>query len=152
MPWTARLYLAEALASLAAARFALWLLPFARLTWFLERVPRTEIHGEERETRRKGVQWAIGKASSYLPGETTCFPRAIAAQAMLRWRGIPTTLYYGALTLANRELRAHVWLQDGAAGVVGHEAAEEYHILARYPKVESATTESPRLVQVQRRG
>lgn len=134
LPPAARPYLVEAFVFLAAARFALWLLPFARLTWFFERAPKHEIQGAERETIRKGVQWAIWEACFYLPGETMCFPRAIAAQAMLRRRGVRTTLYYGAAPLPTRKLRAHVWLQDGVVGVVGHETAQEYHILAQYPQ------------------
>ncbi len=133
MAWTARLDALEALLFLAAARFALRLMPFERLRWFFERAPRNEIHGAAREQFRTRVQWAIGEASLYLPMETVCFPRAIAAQAMLRRRHIHTTLYYGAATLPTRELKAHVWLQDGSIGVVGHETAEQYHILARYP-------------------
>lgn len=134
MPREARRYWFEALVFLTAARFGLWLLPFARLTWFFERGGQDKLRGAERTRVREGVQWAISEASLYLPGETVCFPRAIAAQLMLRRRGITTTLYYGAATLPTRELKAHVWLQDGAIGVVGHESAGEYHILARYPE------------------
>ncbi len=87
----------------------------------------------ERAKLREEVQWAIGEAKWYLPGKTMCFPQAIAAQAMLRRRGISTTLYYGAVTLPTRELKAHVWVQDGTIGVVGYETAKDYHILAQYP-------------------
>ncbi len=138
MPWEARWYWLEALLCLSAARLALWMLPFARLAWFLKHSGQDKLHDAERTRVREGVQWAISEASLYLPGETVCFPRAIAAQMMLRRRGITTTLYYGAATLPTRELKAHVWLQDGAIGVVGHETAGEYHILARYPEAKQS--------------
>jgi len=138
MPWEARRYWFEALVCLSIARLALRLVPFARLTWILERKGQDYLRDGERARVREGVQWAISEASLYLPGETVCFPRAIAAQMMLRRRGITTTLYYGAATLPTRELKAHVWLQDGAIGVVGHETAGEYHILARYPEAKQS--------------
>lgn len=134
LSWKPRLYLIEAILWLAAARVALQLIPFARLTWFFERALRQQVHGARREQIREGVQWAIAEGVLYLPGETVCFPRAMAAQAMLRRRGVQTTLYYGAATLPTRELKAHVWLQDGGIGIVGHETAKDYHILAQYPQ------------------
>jgi hypothetical protein len=134
LPWRARLQLFEAVVYLSAARVALKLFSFARLTRFFNRLPRTTVGGVERDTLRAGVQWAIGEAKLFLPGETVCFPQAIAAQVMLRRRGISSTLYYGAATLPTRKLKAHVWLQDGPIGIVGHETAQEYHILAQYPQ------------------
>ena len=134
LPWRARWVLFEALLYLAMARVALKLLSFARLTRFFNRTARTMVSGAERDALRSDVQWAIAEAKLYLPGETVCFPQAMAAQAMLRRRGISSTLYYGAATLPTRKLKAHVWLQDGSIGVVGHEVATEYHILAQYPK------------------
>jgi len=79
------------------------------------------------------MQWLINEAAGFLPGETTCFVRAIAAQSILRRLGMGTTLYYGAATLPDSGLTAHVWLQDGTAGIIGHDMPRHYHILARYP-------------------
>lgn len=56
----------------------------------------------------------------------------MAAQAMLRRRGIGTTLYYGAMTSPEGQLQAHAWLQSEDGGVVGHEAAPAYNVLATY--------------------
>lgn len=153
-----RRYLTEAIICLHVARLALRVVPFRRLTWFFERPPKRpeatyaereqlcksslptlyttrkdEITGVEREQLRKGVQWLIDEAAWFLPGETTCFPRAIAAQEILRRLGMGTTLYYGAANLPERGLTAHVWLQDGSEVIVGHHEAQDYHVLARYP-------------------
>ena len=134
MPAVERRYLIEAALSLVVARFALRWLPYRRLSRLLERAPRQpEVTGAEREQLRKGVQWAIDRAAPYLPGEIVCFPRAVAAQQMLRRRRVGTTVYYGANTLPERGLTAHVWLQDGSVGVVGDRSAQDYHIMARYP-------------------
>jgi hypothetical protein len=74
----------------------------------------------------------MNEAAWFLPGDTVCFPRAIAAQMILRRLGMGTTLYYGAATMPERGLTAHVWLQDGSEIVVGQHDGQDYHILARY--------------------
>lgn len=133
-PGTHREMLIEAMLNLLLARLALKLLSFRRLIWLLERRPsEPQVTGTRRARLRQEVRWAIATAARYLPGETVCFPRAIAAQAMLRRRRVGTMLYYGAARLPGRGLTTHAWVQDGAAGVVGHRNADKYYILARYP-------------------
>jgi Transglutaminase-like superfamily len=55
------------------------------------------------------LEWAIDEACWFLPGELTCIPRALVAQMLLR-RGVCATLYYGARTMPESGLIAHVWL------------------------------------------
>jgi hypothetical protein len=143
---------------LLAARLALRVAPFQCLTWYFARPPRQpaatysererlrkasaastlyttrkdQITDIEREEFRKGVQWVIDVAAWFLPCEMACFPRAIAAQTILRRFGISTTLYYGAATSPESGLTAHVWLQDGGEVIVGHHEAQDYQVLARY--------------------
>jgi hypothetical protein len=125
----------EAARNLLFARALLKVFAFKHLTRFFTYPAReTEISETERWHLEKDVRWAIDKATSKLPGKSTCFPRAIAAQVILRRRGISTTLYYGAATLPERGLTAHVWLQDGDEGIVGHREALNYQVLARYPE------------------
>jgi len=133
-PWRVKLLLAEALFFVVLARILLWQVPFRRLTGlFASPCRHRTVTGAERERWRKQIGWAIGRAADHLPGQTVCFPRGIAAQMMCRRRGIDTTLYYGATTLPDKGLMAHVWVQDGEAGVIGHQEAGQYQILARFP-------------------
>jgi hypothetical protein len=131
--WRIRLFL-EAVFLLAVSRMALCVLPFRFIAAFLDR-PFFLRSGElsEFETQRKNVKWAVARASRVLPGETVCFPRGIAAHIMCQIRGIDTTLFYGAAVLPDRGLRAHVWLQDGATGIVGTSLADKYCVLTRFP-------------------
>ena len=124
----------EACACLIAARLMLLFLSFRQLTWFFNRSSSKSAipTNSERAHLRQEVRWAITRASEYLPGETACFPRGIAAQAMLRRRGCNATLYYGAATLPQKGLTAHVWVLDGTEGVVGHQTAKNYKIIARF--------------------
>lgn len=133
-PWPLRLLLTEAFVVLAVARILLIAVPFRRLVGLFS--PGCEAQRADalnRERQRRQIAWAIGRAALHLPGQTVCFPRGIAAQIMCRRRGIDTTLYYGARTLPGLGLTAHVWVLDGEFGVVGHEEAGRYHVLATFP-------------------
>lgn len=131
------LLVAEVLAHLLWARLALAICSFQQLTWFFERPARQpELTGEARTRTRQEVRSAILRMYLRFPGKTTCFHRAMAAQAMLRRRGVGVTLYYGAATLPESGLAAHAWVGDGNEGVLGHRTAQRggYRILARYPE------------------
>jgi hypothetical protein len=144
-----RWLLVEAYISLLAARWAIRVIPFRRLTWFFVRTAaRPEATGAERARLIRRVRQAIYTVSRRQPELLVCFPRAAAAQAMLRRRGVSTTLYYGATSLGGRGLVAHVWLQDGDSGVIGRLAAERagHRPLARFavrPLPGPATTRPP---------
>ncbi len=127
--------LLEAAFFLITSRLALKLCSFQRISSFLTR-PQSlvEVVGVRRESLKKEVTWGIYLVSKHLPLEMVCFPRAIAAQEMLRRRRVNSTLYYGAATLPDQGLAAHVWLQDDDLGVIGHTETNQYKVLARYPR------------------
>jgi len=133
----ARLILVEAFICLLLARLALGLFSFQRLTWYFNlKARQPELSGEQRIQECRAVRNALFRVySCYLPW-ATCFHWAIAAQTMLRWRGVSSTLYYGAATLSDRGLAAHTWLMAGDEGVTGIQVAQQdgYKILARYPE------------------
>jgi len=127
--------LLEAMFSLLLARLALQCLPFKAIMWFLNRpTMQPELQGVKREELRKAVRRSILSAVKLLPGKTVCFPRGIAAQAMLRRRKIGTILYYGAVTHPDKGLTSHVWVLDGQDGVIGHRVSSGYKIIAKYPE------------------
>jgi Transglutaminase-like superfamily len=82
---------------------------------------------------REDIRWAVEGVAERLPGKTVCFPRAIAAQAMCRSRGVSATLYYGAATFPSTGFSAHVWVLDETEGVIGHQIAGTFRILAKFP-------------------
>lgn len=123
----------EAALWLVAAKIALRIVPFARLArWFDHPTRGPEREGHARAQTIVAVRHAVFRSARRLPGRYVCFPRGIAAQAMLRRRGVSTTLLYGAATLPGQGLTGHVWVMDGDAGVIGHCEADEYLVLARY--------------------
>jgi Transglutaminase-like superfamily len=124
----------EACMRLAWARLLLRFLSFRRLTSILNYpVAEMVLSSTERVQLRQDVSWAIARASEWLPGETVCFPRGIAAQVICRKRGIAASVYYGVAVDPVAGLTAHVWVQDGADGIVGHLGAGRYGVLARFP-------------------
>ena len=135
-----RLLLLEAPLFLLTARFALALVPFPRLMHLITHpVRRAEVQGAMRAQQRSQVRRAIYTMRQRMHDQTTCLHRAIAAQLMLRRRGISTTLYFGATRRPGEELTIHAWVQDGTEGVVGHIATQKarYHIVAKFPADES---------------
>lgn len=123
----------EAAFWLVFAKLALRVMPFARLAPLFEKPTRgPECAGTARTQTIIAVRRAIFRSARHLPGCYVCFPRGIAAQAMLRRRGISTTLIYGAATLPDQGLTGHVWVMDGDDGVIGHMKADEYRVLVRY--------------------
>jgi hypothetical protein len=52
---------------------------------------------------------------------------------MLRRRGVPSILYYGAAPDNQNGLSAHVWVRDGGVNVIGGEIASRFTVLATFP-------------------
>jgi len=125
---------AEAFFFILFARLALSIIPFHHLATFMS-LPtgKPELGGQKRREVRQEVKLSIFGAWRRMRFHNTCLHRALAAQAMLRRRGISTVLYYGAKTLTDRGLTGHVWLQDGSECIVGEQVAKGYHPLVRYP-------------------
>jgi hypothetical protein len=123
----------EARLYLALSRLAIRLVPFRRLAWFFTRpAARPEVTGEARRQIIRDVRRAVRVAARGQRERIVCFPRGITVQAMLRRRGVSTTLYYGARTRPPLGLEAHVWVQDGERGIVGHRRAAGHKVLARF--------------------
>jgi hypothetical protein len=111
-----RAYLAEAAVALAVARLAVRLLPSAWVFAWARRSARRirRFRGDQIEW----VSWAVQTAGASQWKEALCLPRALAAQSMLRRRGIASRL---CLDVARRKnaLIAHAWVEisgDKSAG------------------------------------
>ncbi len=138
-----RLMLAEAGFYLLSARIMLAFIPFPRLMRFVSHPTRgIEAIGIERLHKRKNVRQAIFVIRRRWRDKTTCLHRAIAAQVMLRRRGVSTTLYFGALKKPGQRLSTHAWVQDGEEGVIGYHTAQKdrYFVVASYPESKNPIT------------
>ena len=133
--------LLEAAISLAIACLAIALLPFRHIE-LLAAVPTRirEASSQERREIVPRVRWAITRTAARVPWRAKCFEQGLAAQFMLRRRGIPSVLYYGAAQDTWNGLHTHVWVQDGEVNVVGGESAHRFTVLARFPAANVSKT------------
>ena len=123
---------AEALGCLALARVAVIALPFRVLARGLGvRHAETPVAGVPPASHR--VAWAIGAAARRAPWRSECLEQAIAAKAMLRRRGIGSTLYLG---MGRDPVAAHAWLRVGDTNVTGGRDVARYTVVASFADVD----------------
>jgi Transglutaminase-like superfamily len=133
VPRRDRLLLLEAMLMLAFAGFAVAWLSFGRVGR-LAACPIWQPNPcQARMNKVQRIRWAITATAARVPWRAFCFQQGLAAQLMLRRRGIPSVLYYGATQRDLTGLRAHVWVRDGEVDVIGGEIAHSFAILARFP-------------------
>ena len=134
LSWRDRLLLTEAMVCLCVASLAIAMLPFRHLGFLAARPLRrpTPPQNSRLEAVRH-IRWAILTTARYVPWRALCFQQGIAAQLMLRRRGIPSVLYYGAAQDELAGLFAHVWVRDLDVNVVGGEIAHRFAILTTFP-------------------
>lgn len=124
----------EAVAALILASLAVRFLPFSRTMRLAEcRPPRVALSPAARAQARLRVVWAITVCAKWLPWKPVCFPQGLAAHWLLRRRHVPSVLYYGARTTADKGVEAHVWVCDEGEAIIGGEASVGMAVLARYP-------------------
>jgi hypothetical protein len=128
--------LGEAALCLTVARAATLVLPFRWLAASMSaaRPPRPLVP-EQRAAMISSVAEAIGRAARHMPFRAVCLQQAIAAQYMLRRRGIETSVQFGA-RFEGEEFQAHAWVTDAGAIVIGGTSAP-YGALAAFPPVKS---------------
>ena len=109
---------AEAVAALTAATVRVRTVPFARWRARLELGPGGEVRGEDRAHAVEigNIVRAVGRR---VPRLFICLPQAMAAQAMLRRRGIATSVTFGVRRGDKAEL--HAWLHHGDQMLTGQD-------------------------------
>lgn len=132
LSWPDRALLVEAFVFLAAACIALRLVPFRRL------VPHLGVVTSDASPpggAAGGLPARIGRAvqvvARRVPWHTQCLTEAMAAQWMLRRRGLPGVLHLG-VQKAGDTMTAHAWTSCHDEYVVGGAGAERFTPLAAF--------------------
>ncbi len=134
-----RLLLAEAVACLLAARLALIFIPFPRLARHLGSfVPPADARAAQAATQTtpdqarlaEDIGWAVTRAARYVPFKAVCLPQAMAAQVMLKRRGVKSVMHFGAAKGTEKPLDAHAWLDAAGVQVTGYPVAENFAEIA----------------------
>ena len=126
--WWRQALVIEASASMLAARLIL-LLPFRRVAKRLgEFVPPADPRVAQRAAATtpgqaataRAVGWAGRSAAPFMPFRSVCLQQAMAAQGMLRRRGIACVMHFGASPNDRRAIDGHAWLDAAGVKVTGY--------------------------------
>lgn len=124
-----RVYLREAAVMLVLARLAVRFLPPARLfAWADRPVGRIRRFSAD---EAQWIAWAVDHVGALRGMNALCLPRALAAHAMLRRRGIASRLCLGVARNGS-EFAAHAWIEVGENRIVGGEEAGGFTRLAAF--------------------
>jgi len=115
---------------LILARLAVRVLPAAWILSWARRSPRRVMRFHVTEAA-DWVRWAIESAGQSGVAKANCLPRALAAQAMLRRRGVPSRLCLG-VAREGEALSAHAWLELGQQILVGGAEAPQFTRLVEF--------------------
>ena len=119
---------AEAWLLLGAMALALKVLPFERV--MRGKVPHRRGGLADGEIDR--LVWAVDAARRRSWLRAKCIEGALALRAMLRRRGLASTLHYGIRNADGEDLEAHVWLSVGGAILIGGETSELFTEVATF--------------------
>jgi hypothetical protein len=124
---------AEALALLVFFRACLAVVPVHKIIGAMTRgsAGASEATEEELAVARR-VRWAVEAVVRRSPVRFVCFPQTLAGYAMLRRRGVASTMVYGVKRSPESELISHTWLMLGERAVVGGDGAEEFAEVKRW--------------------
>jgi hypothetical protein len=122
-----RVYRREAAVMLVLARLAVRFVPPARLFAWANRPPRRIRRFAVDEAG--WVAWAVEELGART--NAPVLPRALAAHAMLRRRGIASRLCLG-VARDNGELATHAWVEIGQDKIVGGAEAARFTRLAEF--------------------
>jgi len=129
LPTRRRLYLREAFVMFALARLAVRLIPPARIFAWIDRPLR-------RTSRFSGdevgwINWAVDTIVAKSPRGDRCLPRALAAHAMLRRRGITSRLCL-AVAREQQELAGHAWVEVDDHTIIGDTGGDRFTRIAEF--------------------
>ena len=123
----------EAAAELTRASLELRLMPSRRtigLLGTLQSAERDELVAREQLDTAARVGVTVARVAARLSWHPTCLRQALAAQRMLRRRGIPSRLHLGVTSLA--ESQAHAWVTVAGEPIVGRPGLDRFVPIAAF--------------------
>ncbi len=131
-----KLLLLEATLFMALARPAVLLFPFRRIAPMLgcEQLESPIEITTMQDMKAKQIGWAVVTMSYHTFWQSTCLVQAIAAQMMLKIRGIPGTIYMGMAKDREGTLLAHAWVRCGSKIITGAPESGQFTIIAAFAK------------------
>lgn len=124
--------------SLARSRRALATTPFKTLVGRLcEDAAGRGAHtlSPEQAAIARDIGWAVRTAAAHAPGDNSCLVQVLAAQRMLRDRGIGGTCHIGAAlgaAPAEPDFEAHAWLTCDGVFITGEAGHERFSVVTEF--------------------
>ncbi|MGH6994457.1 MAG: lasso peptide biosynthesis B2 protein [Stellaceae bacterium] len=134
-----RVLVVEAVIYLLLARLGLIFVPFPKLARRLGHfVPPSDPRAiaaraagaREQMQLAKEIGWAVTRSARYVPFKAVCLPQAMAAQVMLKRRGVSSVMHFGAARGEDKPLDAHAWLDAAGVEVTGYPVAKNFAEIA----------------------
>lgn len=122
----------EAGALLVLAKLLVALAPFRAIAAMASWQRGVPLRAGDGQSVPAAIVLAVRRASRRLPIRCVCIHEGLAAQLMLRRRGFPALLHYGART-GDENLAAHVWVSVGGKIVIGEAEAANHACVATFP-------------------
>ena len=89
-------------------RLGLWTTRYQRIRAALVRACPSDPQVERRVTVAR-ITHAVARIAKFIP-DASCLTQTISCQAMLSWKGIPSTITMGLKKDAEGAFKAHAWL------------------------------------------
>lgn len=126
-----KLLIIEIIALLSFAKLCIKVIRFNILTNWIGKIHR-ETARESKNSLMKlfKIKRFIKSITKYLPWESVCYDKAIAAKLILNRRKIPSTLYIGLVKSKYGQLDGHAWVRAGNFYITGGMERKKYHTIA----------------------
>lgn len=136
MPFFRQLVLAEALVALAIAGLVITFLPFRKIAaWMGTAGLEAPIEATEHQVEAAClVGWAVETLAGRVPWESRCLCQALAANGMLRRRGLEGTIRFGAAREPFSDFIAHASLRFGTYLVTGKDEDERFQTITSFSR------------------
>ena len=72
----------------------------------------------------------MARSARWVPFRAVCLPQAMAAQFMLRRRGVRSVMRLGVAQGVAKSIEAHAWLDAAGVGVTGYPVPSNYSEIA----------------------
>ena len=125
----------EAISLMGLVWIGLRLLRFLTLRRILDHYAGSPTTGDARQSDGGAiaqVRWAITGVAARFPVSATCLVQALAGDAILRRKGLPSELYIGVRVRANSAVpfAAHAWVEcEGGVAIGGIENLPDFKVL-----------------------
>jgi hypothetical protein len=122
----------EAWLLLHASRLLILFFPFKKIAASLGVLNQESISEFSDLLIANNIKNSIERASRHALHSSKCYDQALAGKFMLKWRRLPSTIYFGLSKNDQSQLIAHAWLRFGDQIITGAKGIENFTIVAYY--------------------